>query len=124
MRSLKSHYESAHAINAQRCETRRLATMSVRVQPSRINVMDHSGKDHLLAVVRQARTACTEWQVRDVAAHMVDVTEAYLQRWALARGGQSIGSAIGVQDVMPHRLDAAAKKLREVPQQELIARLK
>lgn len=116
--------------------------MSVQVQPSRINVMDHSGKDHLLAVVRQARTefydlidnldaegwqtptACTEWQVRDVAAHMVDVTEAYLQRWALARSGQSVGSAIGVQDVMPHGLDAAAKKLREVPQQELIARLK
>ncbi|HUZ69448.1 MAG TPA: maleylpyruvate isomerase family mycothiol-dependent enzyme [Candidatus Saccharimonadales bacterium] len=116
--------------------------MSVQVQPSRINVMDHAGKDHLLSAVRQARTeffdlvdnldaegwatptACTEWQVRDVAAHMVDVTEAYLQRWALARSGQSVGSAVGVQDVMPHGLDAAAKKLREVPQQELIARLK
>jgi uncharacterized protein (TIGR03083 family) len=104
--------------------------------------MDHSGKDHLLSVVRQARsgfydlidnldaegwqtpTACTEWQVRDVAAHMVDVTEAYLQRWALARSGQSVGSARGVQDVMPRSLDAAAKELRAVPQQELIARLK
>ena len=62
--------------------------MSVRVQPSRIYVMDHSGKDHLLSAVPQARTqffdlvdnldaegwetptACTEWQVRDVAAYM------------------------------------------------------
>jgi uncharacterized protein (TIGR03083 family) len=116
--------------------------MSVQVQASRVNVMDHSGKAHLLSVVRQARagfydlidgldaegwvtpTACTEWQVRDVVAHMVDVTEAYLQRWALARNGQKVGSALGVQDVMSHSLDAAAKKLREVPQQELIARLK
>lgn len=116
--------------------------MSVQVKPLRINVMEHAGKDHLLSVVRQARadfynlienlddegwqtpTACTEWQVRDVAAHMVDVTEAYIQRWALARSGQSAGPAQGVQDVMPHALDAAAKKLRQVPRRELIGRLK
>jgi uncharacterized protein (TIGR03083 family) len=116
--------------------------MSVQVKPLRINVMEHAGKDHLLSVVGQARsdfyslidnlddegwqtpTACTEWQVRDVVAHMVDVTEAYIQRWALARNGQPADPARGVQDVMPHALDAAAKQLRQVPRRELIGRLK
>jgi uncharacterized protein (TIGR03083 family) len=116
--------------------------MAVQLKPLRINVMEHTGKEHLLAVVRGARagfyglidgldeqgwetpTACTEWQVRDVVAHMVDVTEAYIERWGLARGGQEAAAALGVQDVMPHSLDAAAKQLRSVPQRELIARLK
>ncbi len=116
--------------------------MSVQVKPLRINVMEHAGKDHLLSVVREARsdffslidsvdehgwttpTACTEWEVRDVAAHMVDVSEAYLERWALARSGKEAAGPLGVQDVMPHSLDAAAKKLRAVPQADLVARLK
>ena len=116
--------------------------MSVQVQPLRVNVMEHAGKDHLLSVVRQARadffdlidgldadgwvtpTACTEWEVRDVVAHMVDVTEAYLERWAIARSGGTAPPALGVQDVMPHALDTAAKQLRVVPQRELVDRLK
>ena len=116
--------------------------MSVELQSRRVNVMEYAGKDHLLSVVRGARagfyelidaaddevwqtpTACTEWEVRDVVAHMVDVTEAYLQRWSLARGGGEIPVALGVQEVMPRGLDSSAKRLRSVPRRELIDRLK
>ena len=116
--------------------------MSVDVQSRRVNVMAYEGKDHLLSVVRAARagfydlidsvdgdgwrapTPCTEWEVRDVVAHLVDVTEAYLERFSLARGGGDAPAAVGVQEVMARGLDDSAKALRSVPQAELIARLK
>ena len=57
-----------------------------------INSMDYSGKDTVLDVVRKessdffqlvedpknwkVQTRCTEWQVRDLVGHMIDVTEA------------------------------------------------
>jgi len=115
--------------------------MSVAMKP-RVNTMVYEGKDHLLRVVRGARstfydlidnvddqgwrtpTACTEWEVRDVVGHMVDVTEAYLERWALARAGKPFPEALGLQKVMPERADDRARSFRSVPQRELIARLK
>lgn len=116
--------------------------MSVELKAARVNPADHADKKHVLNVVRGARagfydlvdkvdddgwrtpTACTEWEVRDVVGHMVDVTEAYLERWALARAGKPFPDALGVQNVMPQRADERAKALRSVPQRELIARLK
>ncbi len=115
--------------------------MSVTMKP-RVNSMVYEGKDHLIRVARSARstfyglvdniddegwrtpTACTEWEVRDVAGHMVDVTEAYLERWALARDAKPFPEALGLQNVMPQRANERAKSLRSVPQRELIARLK
>src|SRR6184192_83192 len=76
--------------------------MSVEVRPARVNTMAPEGKDHLLRVVRRERqafydlidstndetwktpTACTEWEVRDVVGHLVDVTEGYIERFTLA----------------------------------------
>jgi len=31
------------------------------------------------------QTRCTEWEVRDIVGHMIDVTEGYLSRWDVAR---------------------------------------
>ncbi len=115
--------------------------MSVEMKPARVNVMEYGGKEHLLKVVRgeratfydlidhvddagwQTPTACTEWQVRDVVGHMVDVTEAYLDRFALARAGQASPEALGTR-VMARVADERAKSLRNVRRQDLIPRLK
>lgn len=116
--------------------------MSVELKAPPTNPADYASKDDLLTVVRGARasfydlvdkanddqwrtpTACTEWEVRDIVGHMVDVTEAYLERWALARSGKDFPVALGLQNVMPQRADDRAKSFRSVPQKELIARLK
>ena len=76
--------------------------MSVDIRVPRVNVMDPSDKDRLLEIVRaeragfyglvdqageagwEAETPCAGWQVRELVGHMVDVTEAYLERFALA----------------------------------------
>lgn len=116
--------------------------MSVELKARPTNPADYASKDDLLTVVRGARasfydlvdnaddqgwktqTACTEWEVRDVVGHMVDVTESYLERWALARAKKEFPSALGLQDVMAKRADDQAKKFRSVPQKALIGRLK
>src|SRR5262249_31106226 len=85
---------SSHA--CARCTER--AGMST-VSP-RVNTMSYEAKPLVLDVVRHERqafydliddpanwevqTRCEEWQVRDVAGHMIDVTEGYLERWDLA----------------------------------------
>jgi uncharacterized protein (TIGR03083 family) len=115
--------------------------MSVGVQPARINTMAPEGKDHLLRVVRGERatfydlidqtddqtwktpTACTEWEVRDQVGHLVDVTEGYLERFALARAKKPFPDALGLPG-MAGMLDEASKSLRSVPRAQLIARLK
>lgn len=115
--------------------------MSVELQPARINTMAPDGKDHLLRVVRAERstfyqlidstddqtwktpTACTEWEIRDVVGHMVDVTEAYIERFALSRAKQPFPNAHGLP-VMAGMLDEAAKRFRSSSRAHLIARLK
>ncbi len=114
--------------------------MSVAVKP-RINTMAFEGKDHMLRVVRGARatfydlidhvddegwrtpTACTEWEVRDVVGHMVDVSEAYLERWAIARAGKPFPEALGL-GAMPGRANERAQSFRSISRPELIGRLK
>lgn len=116
--------------------------MSVQLETKRVNPADHAEKDRVLSIVRDARasfydlvenadaagwqtpTASSEWEVRDIVGHMVDVTEAYLERWALAREGKPFPDALGVKIVMPERADKQAKSFRSTPQKELIARLK
>src|SRR5437870_3053140 len=103
-----------------------------------INSMDYSGKDTVLDVVRTERgnffdavddpenwnvqTRCTEWEVRDMVGHMIDVTEGYLSRWDVARKGETA-------DVIPlaqmgEYLNRNAQAFRKLPREVAIARLK
>ena len=103
-----------------------------------INPMEYSGKDTVLDVVRTERakfyniiddpnnwyvqTRCSEWEVRDMVGHMIDVTEGYLSRWDIARKGETADS-LGWQ-VMSDQLNEHAQALRSLPRSEAIARLK
>jgi uncharacterized protein (TIGR03083 family) len=103
-----------------------------------VNPMDYSGKDTVLDVVRTERakffgilddpknwtvqTRCEDWEVRDVAGHMIDVTEGYLSRWEMARKHEEAG-ALGLV-VMGGRLNEEAQKFRSLPREQVIARLK
>lgn len=103
-----------------------------------VNSMDYSAKDTVLDVVRTERarfyniiddpanwnvqTRCTEWEVRDVVGHMIDVTEGYLSRWEAARVNEPAG-AVGLL-VMAQQLDDVAQSFRRLPRDEAIARLK
>ncbi len=103
-----------------------------------VNSMDYSGKETVLDVVRterarffaiiddpknwQVQTRCEDWEVRDIAGHMIDVTEGYLERWELARRGEA-AEALGLL-VMGETLNERAQAFRALPREEVIARLK
>jgi len=103
-----------------------------------VNSMDYSGKDTVLDVIRKessdffalvddpknwnVQTRCTEWQVRDMVGHMLDVTEGYLLRWEKARKGEPIDTA-GLL-VMADDLNKHAQAFRSLPREEAIRRLK
>jgi uncharacterized protein (TIGR03083 family) len=103
-----------------------------------VNSMDYSGKDTVIDVIRTERskffdivndpknwyvqTRCTEWEVRDIDGHMIDVTEGYLSRWDLARKGEAAG-ALGTP-VMGEQLNKDAQAFRSLAREEAIARLK
>jgi uncharacterized protein (TIGR03083 family) len=103
-----------------------------------VNSMDYSGKDTVLDVVRKEssdffslvddpanwnlQTRCTEWEVRDLVGHMLDVTEGYLTRWDKAHKNEPANS-VGVL-VMADDLNQHAQSFRSLPRQEAISRLK
>jgi uncharacterized protein (TIGR03083 family) len=103
-----------------------------------VNSMDYSGKDTVLDVVRTERanffnvvdnpnnwyvqTRCTDWEVRDIVGHMIDVTEVYLSRWDMARKNEP-ADALGLL-VMGEKLNEHAQAFRSLPREEPIARLK
>jgi uncharacterized protein (TIGR03083 family) len=105
---------------------------------SPVNSMDYSGKDTVLDVVRKessdffklvddpanwnVQTRCTEWEVRDLVGHMLDVTEGYLMRWDKARKNEPVDS-VGVL-VMADDLNEHAQSFRSLPREEAIQRLK
>lgn len=105
---------------------------------SAVNSMDYSGKDTVLDVVRNessdffmlvddpknwnVQTRCTEWEVRDIVGHMIDVTEGYLSRWEKARKNEP-ANAVGVL-VMGEELNEHAQAFRSLPREEAINRLK
>lgn len=71
-----------------------------------------------------APTACPGWEVRDMVGHLVDATEGYLSGFDLARRGLAAAEApVGVAG-MAEATDEAARAFREVPRDELIARLR
>ncbi len=99
----------------------------------------YDAKDNLLRVVREeanglfalaarsdaweASTACTQWQVRDIVGHLIDVTESYFVGFDAARSGASTADALGVR-AMQDRLDEGAKGLRALGQAEALERLR
>ncbi len=103
-----------------------------------VNSMDFNGKETVMDVIRKeagdffslvddpknwnVQTRCTEWQVRDLVGHMIDVTEGYLTRWEKARKGQPATTA-GLL-VMAEDLNKGAQSFRSLPREEAIARLK
>jgi uncharacterized protein (TIGR03083 family) len=103
-----------------------------------VNPMDPSGKDTVIDVVRTERarfydiiddpknwnvqTRCTDWEVRDMVGHMIDVTEGYLARWDMPDKGAEAG-AVGL-GVMGEKLNEHAQAFRSLPREEAIARLK
>src|SRR5512135_475274 len=105
---------------------------------SAVNSMDYTGKQAVLDVVRResadffslvddpknwnVQTRCTEWEVRDIVGHMIDVTEGYLSRWDMARKGDPAES-VGLL-VMGESLNEHAQAFRSVPREQAIARLK
>jgi uncharacterized protein (TIGR03083 family) len=103
------------------------------------NGMSFEGKDTMLRVVRQeaelffgmvksedvweAPTGAGHWQVRDVVAHLTDTTEAYFVAFDAARSHAEVPPAYGLPG-MAERVDKQALALREVPQAELVERLR
>ena len=78
--------------------------MSTLVAP--VDPMAAEGKDTVLEILRRdmrkffelaedpanwnVQTRCTEWEVRDLVGHMIDVTEGYLSRWEVAKRGARV----------------------------------
>ena len=104
-----------------------------------INAFDPGSKDTVLDVVRSERakfykviddpanwnvqTRCTEWEVRDMVGHMIDVTEGYLTAWDRARKGEPPVNPVGTA-VMAESLNQKAMALRSLSREQAIARLK
>src|SRR5258707_115667 len=103
------------------------------------NAMTYEGKDTILRVVRTEAermfamadppeawhrpTACVGWETRDVVAHIVDTTEGYFRGFDAARGQGTVPDPHGLA-AMSRLVDAGAGALRDIPQAELMARLK
>ena len=103
-----------------------------------VNPMSYEGKPVVLDVVRKERkdfadlvndpknwnvqTRCTEWQVRDIVGHMIDVTEGYLSRWEKAKKGEQ--ADVTPLTSMADMLNQGAQSFRKYPREEVIARWK
>lgn len=103
-----------------------------------VNPMSFAGKETVLDVVRRERadfyklvedpanwdvmTRCEGWTTGDMVRHMIDVTEAYLERWEVARQGGD-AEAVGLT-VMGETLNQGVIALRGLGQEEAIKRLK
>jgi uncharacterized protein (TIGR03083 family) len=110
--------------------------MSTLVAP--VNPMAPEGKETVLDVLKRdqkkffglvedprnwnVQTRCTEWEVRDLVGHMIDVTEGYLSRWEAAKKGES-PDALGLA-VMGEKLNDHAQEFRSLSREEALTRLK
>jgi uncharacterized protein (TIGR03083 family) len=112
--------------------------MATETTLSRVNVMEFAGKQFLLDLDRAERaefyrlleeapwegaTASGHWQVRDLCGHMIDVTESYLERFALERAGQEAPAPLGLP-IMAEKLDEGATRFRSLSREQAITRLK
>ena len=103
------------------------------------NAMTFEAKDNLLRVVRREAegmfamaeqpdawerpTMPPGWEVRDVIAHLVDVTESYFVAFDSARGGPAVPDAYGVKG-MAARLDEKSQEFRSQSQSDMMARVR
>jgi uncharacterized protein (TIGR03083 family) len=102
-----------------------------------VNPMAYSSKNVILDVVRTERgrfldvvnqpdnwlvdTRCEGWKVRDLVGHMIDVTEAYVERWDLAQAGKPAPDALGWV-IMASKLNEGAVAMRSLSREAAIAR--
>jgi uncharacterized protein (TIGR03083 family) len=103
-----------------------------------VNAMEFAGKGALLEALRTDRstfsslvgrleddwnkqTPCEAWQLRDLVGHLVDNTEAYLERFDGARTGREFPDPVGLL-VMAEMEDAGARRFRDLPREELLKR--
>jgi uncharacterized protein (TIGR03083 family) len=99
---------------------------------------NYAAKDNLLRVVRReadalfemaengpwtGKTACSEWEARDIVGHLIDVTESYFVGFDAARSGATVDDPLGVR-VMQDRLDEGAKQHRSLTQAKAVERLR
>lgn len=111
--------------------------MSTETMPERVNVGEFAGKQFLLDLDRaeraefyklldeapwEGKTASGHWQTRDLCGHMIDVTESYLDRFALVRAGKEAPAALGLPG-MAVKLDEGATSFRSLSKEQAIARL-
>jgi uncharacterized protein (TIGR03083 family) len=110
--------------------------MSTMVAP--VNPMAPEGKSVVLDTMRRDRakffalvedpknwnvqTRCTEWEVRDLVGHMIDVSEGYLARWEIAKKGEE-ADAKGL-GVMGETLNDHALEFRSLSREDALSRLK
>src|SRR5438046_7480060 len=112
--------------------------MATEAPSGRVNVGEFDGKKFLLDLDRAERaefyklldeapwegtTASGHWQVRDLCGHMIDVTEGYLDRFALARAGKDAPAPLGLP-IMASKLDEGAQRFRSLSKTDALTRLK
>ncbi|MBA2366844.1 MAG: hypothetical protein H0V77_10390 [Actinobacteria bacterium] len=112
--------------------------MATDISQTEWNATTFAAKENLLRIVQKEAqafftlaeapenwkmpTAAGHWQVCDIAAHLVDTTEGYIQRFETTRGG---GTAEGIAPLtdMSHNANKFAQELRNIPREELLGRL-
>ena len=103
------------------------------------NAMTYEGKGTVLGVVRNqsegffklaevpetwtARTACPEWDVRDIVGHIVDTTETYFEGFDVARHHAEVDPPYGLAG-MAKRAEEQGKSFRDLPQKDMVTRLR
>jgi uncharacterized protein (TIGR03083 family) len=103
------------------------------------NAMTYDGKDTIMRVVRHeaeqffalaeqpaawdSPTACEGWATRDIVGHIVDTTEGYFRAFDAARGTGEVPDPHGLS-LMQQKANEGATALRDVPQDELMERLR
>jgi uncharacterized protein (TIGR03083 family) len=103
------------------------------------NATDFAAKDNLLRVVRgeaealfelaaapgvwDRPTACTQWQVRDIVGHLIDVTEGYFTGFDAAASGAEAEAPLGLT-IMAERLDVRARAHRDLTSEAALDRLR
>ena len=112
--------------------------MTTEVGSGRVNVAEFGSKQFLSDLDRteraefyklldeapwEGKTASGHWQVRDLCGHMIDVTEAYLERFAMARAVQQAPAPLGLP-IMASKLDEGASRFRSLSKEQAITRLK
>ena len=57
----------------------------------------------------KAKTACPEWEVRDIVGHIIDTTETYFEGFDAARGHTEGDPAYGLAEMAKHAEGRASR---------------